>query len=245
MEVLNIQSEESILDLKTYTDTMIGKFKKAYVSYTVLNRKLDLIKSYDSVILNGFFNVKSKHKNIKMNFNTTVLNLYGEKIVVTIAYPENISKINQKKLLNIQKSFDFVGMKKKNDDKKLIKLNWYENKVNNYKLLIPSNYKLKKDSLFVNKQSSIIAIVLETSDLDLKDYFNTYIKKLKKKYKKLSILEENLERNNGFSILFVKISSDKQNITNIFYKKDENIYILTLSGQNKYIEKIKTSFQNL
>jgi len=244
---INVQAEETIVDLKTYTDNMIEKFKKGYSSYNILTKTDDIISGYNAIVLTGSFKYKSKKSDIDMEFTTIVFNLYGEKIIATIAFPKTISKSTKKKLLDIKKSFAFLGNKKQSskENKKLIdvKLNLYKNKKDNYELLIPNNYKLKKDGLFVNQNSKVIGIVIETSDLDLKEYLNLYIKKLKKSYKKLSVLEESSERKNGFSVLFVKISTDKQKIYNIFYKKNNMIYILTSNGENINIVKIKNSFK--
>jgi len=57
---INIQSEETIIDLKTYTDNMIAKFKKAYSSYNVISKKDDIISGYNAIVLTGNFKFKSK-----------------------------------------------------------------------------------------------------------------------------------------------------------------------------------------
>ena len=243
---LNIQSEESLIDLQTYVDLMIKKLKNGYRNYKIISRENEIIDSYNSILLTGTFDFYSKKNNINMEFYSIIFNLYGEKIVLTVAYPKTISDITKRKLNDIQKTISFVGIKKQKKLKhEKVVLNWYENKKNNYKLLIPSGYKLKKDGLFISKSGSIIAVVKEYSDLNIKEYFKIYIKKLKKKYKKISIMEENSGRNKGFEVLSVKISTDKMNIRNIFYKKSNVIYILTSSGVNTYMKKIKKSFQNL
>lgn len=243
---INIQSEESLLDLTTFVDLMTKKLKKGYHNYIVIKKENEVIDSYKAIVITGKFDFHSKKNNIQMEFYTIVFNLYGEKIIITIAYPKTLSSLNKKKLLNIQKTISFVGAKKKKGTpKEIITLNWYENKSNNYKLLIPSDYKFEKDGLFINENGLLLAIINEDTDVELKEYFKIYINKLKKKYKTLSILEESFERKKGFKVLFVKITTDKIKISNIFYKKENNIYILTLSGENKYIEKIKDSFQNL
>ncbi len=243
---INIQSEESLIDLSTYVDLMINKLKKGYHNYKVISKKNELFDSYNAILLTGSFDFDSKKNKINMEFYSIIFNLYGEKIVLTVAYPKTISELTKKKLINIQKTISFVGIKKQKTSKhKKIILEWYKNKKNNYKLLVPNNYKLKKDGLFISKKGTVIGIILEKSNLGVKEYFKDYIKRLKKKYKKISILEENFNRINGFEVLSIKISTDKMKINNIFYKKTNVIYILTSSGVNIYLEKIKKSFQNL
>lgn len=243
---INIQSEESLIDLPTYVDLMINKLKKGYYNYKVVSRTNELIDSYNAIILTGSFDFNSKKNKINMEFYSIIFNLYGEKIVLTVAYPKTISESTKKELINIQKTISFVGAKKQKSSKhKKVILEWYKNKENNYKVLVPDNYKFKKNGIFISKKGAVIAIILEKSDLDIKEYFKDYIKRLKKKYKKISILEESFNRSNGFEVLSIKISTDKMNIRNIFYKKANIIYILTSSGVNTYLEKIKKSFQNL
>jgi hypothetical protein len=249
---INIQSEESLIDLETYTDLTIEKFKKGYSNYKIISKNNENIDGYKTVNVKGTFEFKSKTNNIEMEFNMLVFNLYGEKIVLIITYPKTISKEIKKELLALVNTISFIGNKKntnvnidKSSNKKDIPLVWHEDKKNDYKLLIPNNYKLKRDGVFLAKDGNLIAIILEKSDLELREYFTQYITKLKKKYKKISVLEKSFERINGFEVLFVNISTDKMKISNIFYKKSNNVYILTLSGDNKYIEKIKDSFQNI
>lgn len=115
-------------------------------------------------------------------------------------------------------------------------------------LNIPEDFKKKGENIFFQENGTNLSIAKEQTKNSIDDYIKNNYKKLKADYSNTIKEEENLNINNNLA-KHIKYIVDRKKylieIETILIKKNDNMYIIIISGKKKHIDSLSNTINNI